>query len=68
MEDLLTAAELAERLRLRTCTIQAWTREGLIPSIRITGKVIRYDYEDVRRTLKKTKANPRDGGDADGHR
>lgn len=53
MEQLLTASELAHRLRLRPDTVKQWTREGILPAIRITGKVIRYDLAEVRGALKR---------------
>lgn len=45
--ELLTADELAERLRVRPGTIRLWSRRGRIPSIRISGKVIRFDVSAV---------------------
>ena len=50
--QLLTADELANLLRLRPDTIRLWTRESIIPAIRITGKVIRYDPVEVERALR----------------
>ena len=49
MSNFETAEELAERLRLRPDTIRLWTRQGIIPAIRVTGKVIRYDPAEVER-------------------
>ena len=51
--QLLTANELANLLRLRPDTIRLWTREKIIPAIRITGKVIRYDPVEVERALRE---------------
>ena len=45
--ELLTAEELADRLRVRPDTIKVWTRAGRIPCVRITPKVVRYDVEAV---------------------
>ena len=47
MSELLTAAEMAERLRIKPTTLREWAREGRIPSVRITPKVIRFDAEAV---------------------
>ena len=63
MTDLLTADEVAERLRVSPRTIRAWTLEGLIPAIRITGKVIRYDLEAV---LKAVRTNATQRSQAEG--
>jgi excisionase family DNA binding protein len=55
MGELLTAAEMAARIRVRPTTLQEWAREGLIPSVRITPKVIRFDAEAVIRVLSEQK-------------
>lgn len=46
-EELLTADELAERLRLQPRTIREWARRGLIPTIRLSPKVVRYELAAV---------------------
>ena len=51
--ELLTAKELAERLRVRPSTIRLWAREGLIPAVRVGAKIIRFDLADVLRDLKR---------------
>ena len=48
---LLTAAELARRLRLRPRTIRAWASAGLIPCVRLGARTIRYDLRAVLRAL-----------------
>ena len=53
MSDMVTAEELAKRLSLSAETIRLWAREGIIPAIKITGKVIRYDPADVDRALRE---------------
>ena len=60
---LLTAEELAEQLRLTTNTVRAYARRGLIPAIRITPKVIRYDPERVRQALQ-TRSDERRAANA----
>lgn len=63
MGRFLTAAELAARLRLRPDTIRLWTREGIIPAIRVTGKVVRYDEDEVERALRdRSDKRERNGG------
>jgi len=56
MIDLLTAEELAQRLRLRPSTIKRWAHAGIIPFIRLSGKVVRFDPEDVEGALRKRAA------------
>jgi excisionase family DNA binding protein len=51
-DDLLTAAELADRLRVRPSTILEWQRSGRIPSIRLSHKVLRFDLTAVLAALK----------------
>ena len=53
MTELVTAEEVAERLRLRPDTVRRWTREGRIPSIRLSAKVIRFDLDDVEAALRR---------------
>ncbi len=57
MSDLITAAELADRLRVKARTIQEWTREGRIPAVRINSKIIRYDPHAVLRALEQQGAS-----------
>ena len=51
--DLLTAEQLAERLRVKPRTVKEWLRAGRIPAARLTPKVIRYDLEQVVAALKQ---------------
>jgi len=51
--EFLTAAELAARLRLTLDTIRRWTRDDVIPAIRVTSKVVRYDPSEVERALRE---------------
>lgn len=52
IDDLLTADELAERLRVRPSTVRRWYRDGRIPAVRLTPKVIRFDYVSVVEALQ----------------
>jgi len=51
--ELVTAEEMANRIGLQPSTIRIWGRQGFIPVIRITGKVIRYDPDAVLLALRK---------------
>lgn len=46
-KELLTAEELATRLRVRPGTIRVWARRGRIPSVRLSPKVVRFDFGAV---------------------
>ena len=50
---ILTARELADQLRLKESTIRKWAKRGLIPVIKPTAKVIRFDGGDVVAALKQ---------------
>ena len=52
-KKLETAEELAERLHLKPNTIWKWSRQGKIPSVRISPKVIRFDPVAVMVSLEK---------------
>ena len=45
--ELLTADELADRLRVRPATVRLWGRQGRIPRVQISGKVVRFDLAAV---------------------
>lgn len=55
MIELLTAAELAERLKLRPSTIKEWARRGRIPQVVLSPRVRRFDYEAVLRAVKRKR-------------
>jgi excisionase family DNA binding protein len=56
MSVLLTAEELAQRLRLQPSTVKRWAQEGIIPALRLSGKVVRYDWEAVENALREHAA------------
>lgn len=45
---LLTAAELAERLKLSTRTLRRWRSEGKGPPFVRVGRGVRYDWGEVK--------------------
>ena len=47
MAKLLTVQEIADLIQVAPVTIQLWTREGIIPAIRVNPKVIRYQEDRV---------------------
>ena len=46
-KELLTAAEIAVMLKLKPSTVRVWAREGLIPSLRLTPKTLRFQLDRV---------------------
>jgi excisionase family DNA binding protein len=52
MIELLTVAELAARLRVRPRTVQQWARRGRIPTVRLSAKVIRFNFDAVLLALQ----------------
>jgi hypothetical protein len=50
--ELLTLTQLAHRLSLRPRTVQIWVRHGRIPVLRITPKVLRFEWDQVLEALR----------------
>ncbi len=50
-DELLTADEMATRLRVRPETLRGWSRRGLIPAVRISRKTVRFDPDAVMSAL-----------------
>lgn len=51
--EVLTAEELAERLRVRPGTVREWARRGVIPRLALSPKVIRFELDAVLAALAK---------------
>lgn len=65
---LLTAEELALRVHVRPGTIRTWARLGRIPVVRLSPKVMRFDFEAVvasRRVSRSSEAVPPAGTSAE---
>lgn len=60
MAALLTAQQMASELGLRPGTVKRWARSGIIPSLRLSGKVVRFDSDAVQRVLRE-RANDMKG-------
>ena len=52
----LTAEQLAASLGVKPDTVRDWGRRSLIPRIKVSHKVIRYDLDDVVAALKARAA------------
>lgn len=55
--ELLTAEQLAERLKISPHTVRAWSSEGRIPTIWLSRTVRRFDFADVLGTLRESSAD-----------
>ena len=53
MSILQTAEELAQALRISPATVKQLARDGVIPAVRISRKIIRFDPEAVTAALAK---------------
>lgn len=49
--DLLTAAEVADTLRVSRSTVARWARDGAIESVRV-GRVVRFRRSDIDALLE----------------
>ena len=56
MNDLLTADELAVRLKVKPETIRRWARAGIIPFMKLSAKIIRFDALTVQQALTNLAA------------
>jgi excisionase family DNA binding protein len=45
--ELITAEQLAERLKVSPYTVRLWSKEGKIPTIWLSRTVRRFDYATV---------------------
>ena len=50
--ELITTAELADRLRVTSATVVKWRRQGIIPALRINATTYRFDPNDVLAALR----------------
>lgn len=53
-EEFLTARQLAGLLQVSESTVRRLAREGRIPSVRLTPRLIRFNYKAVCRALDGT--------------
>ncbi len=50
--DLLTADEVAAKLRIKADTLMGWVRQNRVPCIRLGRKIVRFNFGDVVAALK----------------
>lgn len=53
--DFLTARQLAEVLQIGESTVHRLRRQGRIPAVMITDKLIRFNIKDVKHALKSSQ-------------
>lgn len=58
-EEFLTARQLASILQVGESTVRRLAREGRIPSVRITPRLIRFNLKAVRHALDGASRNSR---------
>lgn len=54
--DFLTARQLGEVLQISESTVHRLRRQGRIPAVMITDKLIRFNIKDVKHALKSTQS------------
>lgn len=50
---LLTAEEIAAHFRVKPETVRGWARQGIVPSIKLSHKMVRYRLDDVIEALQR---------------
>jgi excisionase family DNA binding protein len=61
-DELLTAEEVADRLRVNPDTVAVWARRRRIPALRLSRKVIRFRLPEVIAALEAATAGDRAQG------
>jgi excisionase family DNA binding protein len=57
-EELLTAEELAPKLKVQTGTVYQLVRRDAIPHVRINHKILRFRLSEVQKALAELYHNP----------
>jgi DNA-binding transcriptional MerR regulator len=51
----MSAEEVGKRLCVTAETVRLWALKGIIPSVRVTPKVVRFEWADVLAALRRRK-------------
>lgn len=51
MSELLTAADIATRYKVKPKQILQWRRDGIIPAAVAIGRIVRFDADEVAKAL-----------------
>jgi excisionase family DNA binding protein len=62
--DLMTTAEVANRLKVTAETVRDWWKEGRIPGHRYSHKVLRFHLGEVVAALEAARRRETGGADA----
>jgi len=65
--SFVTAGELSDLLSVKVGTVLAWARAGIIPSLRFSRRVIRFDPAEVSQALRERAAQPSSVADSSEH-
>ena len=57
--DLLNASQLADKLGVKPSTVYWMARKGRIPVIKVSHKILRFDWGDVVASVKARQEKPR---------
>ena len=52
-KQLIPAREVAARVGVSTRTVHAWANDGRIPSLRLAGNHLRFDWEEVLEVIRR---------------
>jgi excisionase family DNA binding protein len=63
LRSYLTAKELATHVRLKPRTLLRWARLGIIPAIRVTPRVVRFDLAAVQQAIAERALEDRSDAD-----
>ena len=58
MERLLTIKEVADRLSVSTATLYEWSRQGQLPSVKLSRKVLRFKESAINAFISARSAPP----------
>ncbi len=53
-DPLATADDVARRFRVTVSTVNRWVRDGIIPCIRPSRRIVRFNLGEVERAIAKS--------------
>jgi hypothetical protein len=58
-QRLITTNELARRLVLRPRGVEGLVEQGKVPAYKISQRIVRFDWPEVKRALQKFRTKPK---------